>query len=74
MIKKVEFLVSDMHCVNCALRLQDLEDLLPGVINVNASYHKGRMVVTFDETRVTIQDLIRETKNLGYTALVKITD
>jgi len=68
-MKKIEFLIPDMHCVNCAMRLQDLEDILPGVIKVDASYHKGKMVVTFDETRVTIEDLIRETRKLGYTAI-----
>ena len=62
-------LVADMHCVNCAMRLQDLEDILPGVIKADASYHKGKMVVTFDETTVTIEDLIRETRKLGYTAI-----
>lgn len=68
-MKKTEFSVPDMHCVNCALRLQDLEDLLPGVASVDASYHRGKMVVTYDETKVTIQDLIRETQKLGYTAV-----
>jgi len=68
-MRKIEFLITDMHCVNCAMRLQDLEDILPGVIKVDVSYHKGKMVVTFDETTVTIEDLIRETRKLGYTAI-----
>jgi len=68
-MRKIEFLITDMHCVNCAMRLQDLEDILPGVKKVDASYHKGKMVVTFDETTVTIEDLIRETRKLGYTAI-----
>ncbi len=68
-MKKVELLVTDMHCVNCALRLQDLEETLAGVISVNASYHRGKMTVTYDETRVTVQDLIEGTRKLGYTAV-----
>lgn len=30
-MKKQQFRVEDMHCVNCALRLQELEDTLPEV-------------------------------------------
>lgn len=73
-MKKIELLITDMHCVNCAMRLQELEDLLPGVIRVNPSYHKGKMVVTFDESKVTIQDLIEGTLKLGYTAVYKTTN
>jgi copper chaperone CopZ len=67
-MKKVVLLVADMHCVNCAMRLQELEDLLPGVVAVDASYHKGKMTVTFDEARVTLDQLIQETRKLGYSA------
>jgi len=72
-MKKVELLITDMRCVNCTLRLQDLEETLAGVINVNASYHRGKMTVTYDETLVTVQDLIEGVKKLGYTAVENLT-
>jgi copper chaperone CopZ len=67
MVKQV-FKVSDMHCTNCPMHLQELEDELPGVVEVNASYQKMEMVVKFDETKVTPEQIIAATKELGYTA------
>lgn len=67
MVKQI-FKVSDMHCPNCPMHLQELEDELPGVLEVNASYQKMEMVVKFDETKVTADQIIAATKELGYTA------
>ncbi len=62
------FKVSDMHCPNCPMHLQVLEDELPGLIEVNASYQKMEMAVKFDENRVTADQIIAAAKALGYTA------
>ena len=68
-MKRVELRVTDMHCSSCALRLQELEDLLAGVIRVETSYHKSKMTVTFDESKITVKDLIEGARKLGYTAV-----
>jgi copper chaperone CopZ len=70
MIKQI-FKVGDMHCPNCPMHLQALEDELPGVVEVNASYHKMEMAVKFDENRVTADQIIAAVKALGYTARVE---
>jgi copper chaperone CopZ len=67
MLKKI-FLVSDMHCSNCAMKIESLEDDLPGVKSVSASYQKGKVAVEFDETRLTTADIILAIKKQGYTA------
>ncbi len=67
MMKKI-FRVSDMHCPNCAMRVESIEDDLPGVKQVSASYQKGQMVVEFDETKVGEAEIIAAVKNVGYTA------
>mgnify|MGYP001766874247 CR=1 FL=1 len=64
---KMNFRVEDMHCVNCAMRLQQLEDDLPGVIAVDASYRRQKMSVQFDETRVSATEIIAAAQRLGYT-------
>lgn len=69
-MKKTNFNVEDMHCVNCAMHLQELEDILAGVESVEASYQKGKMTVVYDETKVSEAQIIGETKKLGYTARV----
>ena len=50
---KKTFQVLDMHCSNCAMRIESIEDELPGVKSVSASYQKGQVVVEYDEQQVT---------------------
>jgi len=69
MIKKT-FRVRDMHCSNCAMKIDSLEDDLPGAKNVSASYQKSQVVVEFDETCLTTDDIIQAIKKQGYTAIL----
>lgn len=68
MIKKT-FKVPDMSCTNCAMKLESLEDTLDGVQEINASYHKLQMVVVYDETRLTDEQIIAAVKKKGYQAI-----
>jgi len=67
-MKTIQFKVTDMHCVNCAMRLQELEETLPGVKSVDASYRKAKMTVVYDETTVNIEKIISAVSESGYTA------
>lgn len=67
-MKTSHFKIEDMHCVNCAMRLQELEDTLPGVKSVDASYRKAKMTVVYDETTVNIEQIISAVRDLDYTA------
>jgi copper chaperone CopZ len=68
MIKKI-FKVSDMTCSNCAMKLEGLEDVLDGIKEINASYHKLEMVVEYDELKLTDDQIIAAVKKKGYTAI-----
>lgn len=68
MLKKT-FKVPDMTCSNCAMKIESLEDDLEGVKDINASYHKLEMVVEYDETKLTVEQIIAAVKKKGYTAL-----
>ena len=68
MIKKT-FRIPDMHCSNCSMRIESIEDDLPGVKEVNASYHKGLMVIEFDEKLVAEEQIIAAVKRKGYQAI-----
>jgi copper chaperone CopZ len=67
MVKKT-FRVTDMHCTNCAMKIEELEDDLPGVRQVSASYHKMQMTVEYDEARVSEAQILEAVKSKGYTA------
>jgi copper chaperone CopZ len=68
MIKKT-FKVPDMTCTNCAMKLESLEDTLAGVKEINASYHKLQMVIEYDETKLTDEQIIAAVKKKGYQAI-----
>jgi len=68
MIKKT-FSVPDMHCSSCSMKLESIEDDLPGIKEINASYHKQQMTVEFDETQVSDEQIIAAAKRKGYQAL-----
>lgn len=63
---KKTFRVPDMMCPNCAMHLEGLEDELPGVKRINASYKKLTMEVEFDENLVTEPQIIAAAKAIGY--------
>ena len=57
LIKKT-FKIPDMTCSNCAMKLESLEDTLTGVKEINASYHKLNMVIEYDESKLTDEQII----------------
>ena len=70
MVKKT-YQVLDMHCVNCPMNIESIEDILPGITDISASYKKQEVVVEFDETLASDHMIISAIKNKGYTAVLK---
>jgi copper chaperone CopZ len=65
MVKQI-FRVTDMHCSACVMRLEGLEDDLPGVKRVRASYQKQQMEVEYDESAVSAAQIVAAIQQLGY--------
>jgi copper chaperone len=63
---KKTFRVPDMNCPNCAMHLECLEDELPGIKRITASYKKQSMEVEFDETKVSVEQIIAAANAKGY--------
>jgi copper chaperone CopZ len=68
MIKQT-FSVPDMHCSNCAMKLESIEDDFDGIEEIIASYHKQLMVVKFDEEKVSAEQIVAAAKKKGYQAV-----
>lgn len=66
MLKQI-FRVTDMHCSACVMRLEGLEDDLPGVQRVRASYHKQQVEVEYDELWLNAEQIVAAIRKLGYT-------
>jgi copper chaperone CopZ len=67
MVKKT-FRVEGMHCSNCPMMVESIEDDLPGIKQVSTSYQKGQMVVEFDELKVSEAQIIAAVEKKGYHA------
>ena len=58
--------VPDMHCPACSMLLEGIEDDLPGIRRIAASYHKQRLEVDFDEAQVNEDQIVAAAEALGY--------
>jgi copper chaperone CopZ len=65
MMKRV-YDVPDMHCPACSMLLEGIEDDLPGIRRISASYHKQRLEVDFDEGQVSEAAIVTAANALGY--------
>jgi copper chaperone CopZ len=63
---KKTYTISNMECPNCAMILESIEDKLPGIRQISASYHKGQMTVEFDEEKVSEVQILAEVEKKGY--------
>jgi copper chaperone CopZ len=68
-VKKQTFNVPDMHCSNCSMKLEGIEDDFPAIREINPSYHKQQMVVEYDERQLSIDEIIAAAKKKGYQAI-----
>lgn len=67
MTRNITLQIGDMHCPNCAMTLEQIEDTLEGVQQAEASYQKGHMRVVFDDSLLSEADIRRAVEQLGYT-------
>ena len=65
---KQTFKILDMHCTNCPMILEGIEDDLPGIKQISASYARGTMEVEFDERVLTVEQILAAIKKKGYQA------
>jgi copper chaperone CopZ len=63
---KAKFIIDGMHCSNCVLALESIEDELPGIQDIIASYQKQQLVVQFDTGAVDVEKIIQAITKKGY--------
>jgi P-type Cu+ transporter len=67
---KIIINILDMHCPNCAMTLESLEDELPGVQSITASYRKQQMTIEYDESQLSVEQIIAAVRKKGYQAVL----
>ena len=66
MTQKITIKIKGMECPNCSMILERIEDKLIGVVKAEASYHKAQMIVEYNETQVSEDQIKAEVQRMGY--------
>jgi copper chaperone CopZ len=46
--------------------IESIEDVLPGILNISASYHKQQVVVDYDDALLSEKQIISAIEKKGY--------
>lgn len=69
--KTVTLSVPGMYCSACPLAVKKALGRVPGVASVSASLEKKEAVVTFDDTKTTVEGLTKATADAGFRSTPK---
>jgi mercuric ion binding protein len=70
-VKTVTLSVPTMNCELCPATVKKAISKVPGVSNIAASYEKKEAVVTYDDSKTSVEALTKATANAGYPSTVK---
>jgi mercuric ion binding protein len=69
--KTVVLSVPSMYCAACPISVRKALEKVPGVQNVKATYEPKEAVVTFDDSKASVEKLQEATKNAGFPSSLK---
>ncbi len=64
----VTLVVPSMHCATCPITVKKALTRVDGVNKVEVILNKREAIVTFDDTKTSIQKLTKATEDAGYPA------
>lgn len=67
---KKKFQIQGMHCVSCAMSVDNAIEDLPGVKSATTQYARQVSEVEYDEQQVTEAQIIAAIREAGYEALI----
>lgn len=65
-IQKLEFKISGMTCNSCAEHVNHEVNKLTGIINSNSSFENGNAIVEFDNSKTSVDEIIKAINSTGY--------
>ena len=66
--KKIDLLLSGMHCTACAAIIERQLKKLSGVLTVNVNFAAEKAYIVYDPSQVNADDLIKVVEKAGYKA------
>jgi mercuric ion binding protein len=70
-MKTVTLAVPGMDCEACPITVKKAISKVPGVARVSASLQKKEAVVTYDDSKASVDALTKATANAGYPSTVR---
>lgn len=70
-VKTLTLNVSNMNCAVCPITVKKALQKISGVQKVNVSYETKEAIVTFDDTKVSVEQLESATFEAGYPSKIK---
>lgn len=70
-IQRAEFTISGMTCASCEEYVNHKVNKLSGILSSNASYHNGKAVVEFDNSKINITEIKKAINSTGYSVTDK---
>lgn len=61
--------MEELVCPMCAQKIETALKQVPGVISAAVLYNASKAKVEFDETKTSLEDLVRVITGLGYVVL-----
>ena len=71
-IETIEFKISGMSCTGCEHHVRTEINKLKGIVEAKVSYEKGNVIVKFDNSKTTIDDIEKAINSTGYKVTNKI--
>ena len=69
--KTVVLEVPKMYCAACPITVRKALEKVPGVHKVKATYEPKEAVVTFDDAKTGVENLLEATKQAGFPSAVR---
>ena len=67
----IKLAVPGMTCAACPITIKKAISKVEGVSKVNVTFESREAVVTFDDTKTSVQKLMKATEDVGYPSSVK---
>ncbi|MCL5794993.1 MAG: heavy metal translocating P-type ATPase [Patescibacteria group bacterium] len=67
-MKNIILSLSGMHCTSCAAIISKTINKLPGIKQANVNFAAEKATIIFDQTQLSVEDIISAIKNAGYRA------
>ena len=65
-VKEVSLIIEGMHCPSCAAGIEYALRATPGVLSARVSFTTGRAVITYDSSKISLEEIKEIIRKIGY--------